>query len=125
MSDDTSSGEESSNGRTKRKYDGDEEGQVLKKQSVNDPMSKYLFEIRTGKPDVFKRLIDIITQIVSQIFIRFDESGISISALDDIGIASVKAKMDAKDFEYFRVDQSYDLYLDTASFSKILTCVKK
>lgn len=63
--------------------------------------SPYLLEIKTIQSSVFKQLIDALKEILIDVNLEFDETGMRIVALDNTHIVLVHLKLDATKFEKY------------------------
>lgn len=62
---------------------------------------KYLLEIKTVQSTTFKQVIDAMKEILIDINLEFDESGMQVVAMDSTRVVLVHLKLDADKFESY------------------------
>lgn len=63
--------------------------------------SPYILEIKTVQASVFKQVVDALKEILMDVNLEFDESGMKIVALDTTHIVLVHLKLEADKFETY------------------------
>lgn len=63
--------------------------------------SPYILEIKTVQASVFKQVVDALKEILMDVNLEFDETGMKIIALDTTHIVLVHLKLDADKFETY------------------------
>ena len=67
----------------------------------NDPMSNYVFMIQTVQASAFRTLIEALKEILTDVNIEIDNTGMKIIAMDTSHVALIHMKLNAKNFEKF------------------------
>jgi proliferating cell nuclear antigen len=67
--------------------------------------SQYLLEIQTVQASTFKQIIDALKEILMDVNLEFDETGMKIVALDNTHVVLVHLKLDAEKFEKYHCDK--------------------
>lgn len=67
--------------------------------------SEYLLEIKTVQATTFKQVIDALKEILMDVNLEFDETGMKVVALDNTHIVLVHLKLDAERFETYHCDK--------------------
>lgn len=65
----------------------------------------YLLEIKTVQATTFKQVIDALKEILMDVNLEFDETGMKIVALDNTHIVLVHLKLDAERFETYHCER--------------------
>jgi proliferating cell nuclear antigen len=68
-------------------------------------VSPYLLEIKTVQSSTFKQVIDALKDILMDVNLEFDETGMKIVALDNTHVVMVHLKLDADKFEKYICDK--------------------
>ena len=63
--------------------------------------SPYLLEIKTVQSSTFKQVVDALKEILMDVNLEFDETGMKIVALDNTRVVLVHLKLDADKFENY------------------------
>jgi proliferating cell nuclear antigen len=63
--------------------------------------SPYLLEIKTVQATTFKQVIDALKEILMDVNLEFDETGMKVVALDNTHVVLVHLKLDAERFETY------------------------
>jgi proliferating cell nuclear antigen len=79
-----------------------------------------LFHIRSVQGSVIKSLFDTLKEILHDISITFDPSGIKISAMDGSKVSLVHMKLNAESFEEYTCEGSYELGVNVSNMFKLL-----
>ncbi|AGE56183.1 putative DNA polymerase sliding clamp 2 [Paramecium bursaria Chlorella virus NE-JV-1] len=82
--------------------------------------SDTLFHIRTVQGSVIKSLFDTLKEILHDVSVTFDSTGIKISAMDGAKVSLVHMKLDADSFEEYVCEGSYELGINVANIFKLL-----
>lgn len=85
---------------------------------MEDP--NVLFHIRTVQGSVMKSLMDVLKEILHDVSITFDPTGIKISAMDGAKVSLVHMKLNAESFEEYKCDNSYELGINVSNMFKLL-----
>lgn len=67
--------------------------------------STYLLEIKTVQASVFKQVIDALKEILMDVNLEFDDTGMRIVALDNTHVVLVHLKLDADKFELYNCEK--------------------
>lgn len=81
--------------------DSEESTKVLDNAQVSSSQSNYLLEIKTMQSSTFKQVIDALKDILMDVNLEFDETGMKIVALDNTHVVLVHLKLDADKFENY------------------------
>ncbi|NDB86628.1 MAG: hypothetical protein EB127_28635, partial [Alphaproteobacteria bacterium] len=65
------------------------------------PSPNNILEIKTVQASTFKQVIDALKEILMDVNLEFDETGMKIVALDNTHVVLVHLKLDADKFETF------------------------
>lgn len=76
------------------------EDNVIVSENNNDTQP-YLLEIKTMQATTFKQVIDALKEILVDVNLEFDETGMKIVALDNTHVVLVHLKLDADKFETY------------------------
>lgn len=78
-------------------------GSICADETVHDAAdtSIYLLEIKTVQATTFKQVIDALKEILMDVNLEFDETGMKIVALDNTHVVLVHLKLDADKFETY------------------------
>ena len=68
-----------------------------------------LFNIRTLQGSVIKSLFDTLKEIIHDVVLTFDSTGIRISAMDGSKVSLVHLKLDAEAFEEYHCHKSHEI----------------
>lgn len=79
-----------------------------------------LFHIRTVQGSVIKSLFDTLKEILHDVSVTFDSTGVKISAMDGAKISLVHMKLNAESFEEYTCEKSYELGINVANMFKLL-----
>ena len=63
--------------------------------------SEYLLDIKTIQASTFKQVIDALKEILMDVNLEFDETGMKIIAMDNTHIVLIHLKLEAEKFEKF------------------------
>lgn len=67
--------------------------------------SEYILEIKTVQASVFKQVVDALKEILMDVNLEFDETGMKVVALDTTHIVLVHLKLDADRFETYHCEK--------------------
>lgn len=81
--------------------DSEESTKVLDNTQASSSQSNYLLEIKTMQSSTFKQVIDALKDILMDVNLEFDETGMKIVALDNTHVVLVHLKLDADKFENY------------------------
>jgi len=81
-----------------------------------------MFQAKLTEGALFKKLIDIIKDLVTDVNFDISETGISLQALDSSHVSLVSLNLSAEGFEEYRCDKSMTLGVSIANLSKIMKC---
>jgi proliferating cell nuclear antigen len=73
--------------------------------SVPGETSSYLLEIKTMQATTFKQVIDALKEILMDVNLEFDETGMKIVAMDNTHVVLVHLKLDADRFETYTCEK--------------------
>jgi len=76
--------------------------------------------VKLANPLIVARTIEIISELVTEVRIKFNEAGMSISALDPANVAMVGLKIPKNSFALFEIEKEEVLGINLDSFKKIL-----
>lgn len=81
-------------------------------------------EIRTARPDNVKKVIEIISPLLTDAVIRFQKDGIYIFAMDAVKVAFVSVHLKSEHFEFYALKQPFDIGVDTSNLNKVKLCLQ-
>lgn len=67
--------------------------------------SPYLLEIKTVQASTFKQIVDALKEILMDVNLEFDETGMKVVALDNTHVVLVHLKLDAERFETYHCEK--------------------
>lgn len=67
--------------------------------------STNLLEIRTVQSSTFKQVVDALKEILIDVNLEFDETGMKVVALDNTHVVLVHLKLDAESFEHYHCEK--------------------
>lgn len=67
--------------------------------------SPYLLEIKTVQASTFKQIVDALKEILMDVNLEFDETGMKVVALDNTHVVLVHLKLDADRFETYHCEK--------------------
>ena len=70
-----------------------------------------MFEAKLAEGLIFKRIVEAIKELVSDVNIDISPTGISLQAMDNSHVALVSLQLSMDGFESFRSDKPMTLYL--------------
>lgn len=79
-----------------------------------------LFQIRSVQASVIKSLADVLKEILHDVSLTFDSSGIKISAMDGSKVSLVHMKLEAESFEEYMCPKTYELGINMSNLFKLL-----
>jgi len=77
----------------------------------NTPSSPFLLELKTVQATTFKQVIDALKEILMDVNLEFDETGLKIVAMDTTHVVMVHLKLNADRFENYYCEKNYTLVL--------------
>jgi len=72
---------------------------------MEDGQSNYLLEIKTVQASTFKQVVDAMKEILMDVNLEFDKTGMKIVALDNTHVVLVHLKLDAERFETYHCEK--------------------
>jgi proliferating cell nuclear antigen len=75
--------------------------------------------VRLEDPSLFSKAIDVISELVTEVKIKFSEYGMSITAIDPANVAMVRFKIPKSSFSQFEVDNDV-LGINLDNLKKVL-----
>jgi len=84
-----------------------------------------MFEAVLKSGECFKKLIDVVKDIVSEANLECNEKGITLQAMDSSHISLVSFFLEKDEFESYKCTEDISLGLNMANLSKILRCSNK
>jgi len=82
-----------------------------------------LFEFQTVQSHSLKTLFEVLKDVLTDVNIIFDESGIKIMAMDGNHVALIHLKLEAENFEYFFCKEKTMIGVCMMSFYKLMKTV--
>lgn len=79
-----------------------------------------MFEAKLAEGIVFKKIVEAIKELVSDVNIDISPTGISLQAMDNSHVALVSLHLSMDGFESFRSDKPMTLGINIANLSKIM-----
>lgn len=79
-----------------------------------------LFHIRTVQGSVIKSLFDTLKEILHDVVLTFDKTGVKISAMDGAKVSLVHMKLDAESFEEYSCEDTYEIGVNVSNMFKLL-----
>ena len=74
---------------------------ITTNESVSSKNNQYLLEIQTVQASTFKQIIDALKEILMDVNLEFDETGMKVVALDNTHVVLVHLKLEADRFEKY------------------------
>lgn len=87
--------------------------------SARRPMTK-LLTVKTVQGGVFRSLFDALKDIVHDVNLRFDSTGIKLVTMDNAKCALVHLKLDADAFEEYECEGMHDIGVNVANVFKLI-----
>lgn len=81
-----------------------------------------MVEARLTNPQLFKKLLDALRELVEEANIDCNESGLSLQAMDASHVALVSMHLSSSGFDKFKCDQNTTLGVNLGSIQKIMKC---
>jgi proliferating cell nuclear antigen len=81
-----------------------------------------MFDAKLKEGAIFKKIIEAIKDLVKQVNLEANQSGLSMQAMDSSHVALVSLNLTEKGFTNFRCDRPLTLGLSIENLSKILKC---
>jgi proliferating cell nuclear antigen len=78
---------------------------IISVSDVAVPNPANILEIKTVQASTFKQVIDALKEILMDVNLEFDETGIKVVALDNTHVVLVHLKLDATKFEMFHCEK--------------------
>ena len=82
-----------------------------------------MFIAKTIQASVFKSIIEVLKEVISDTNITVDETGIKILMMDSSHSCLVSLRLDAETFDEYRCDDQYHLGVNMISFFKLLKSI--
>lgn len=79
-----------------------------------------ILDIKTVQAMSFKILIEALKELLTDVCIEFDETGMKILAMDTAHCVLVHLKLDAHKFEYYKCDKNITIGLNMIFFHKLI-----
>ncbi|KAG5513541.1 hypothetical protein PMAC_000973 [Pneumocystis sp. 'macacae'] len=83
-----------------------------------------MLEARLQQASVLKKILDAVKELISDVNIECNESGIALQAMDNSHVALVVMLLRMDGFEPYRCDRNISLGVNLNSFSKVLKCAQ-
>tara|TARA_B100001093_G_scaffold184123_4_gene176769 strand:- start:9152 stop:9916 length:765 start_codon:yes stop_codon:yes gene_type:complete len=80
-------------------------------------------ELRTVQSNAFRTLVEVLKDVLNDINITFDESGMRIMAMDGSHVALIHMKLFSEKFEYYHCKQKFNTGICMASLFKLMKTV--
>jgi proliferating cell nuclear antigen len=77
----------------------------LAEVDVATPNPAHILEIKTVQASTFKQVIDALKEILMDVNLEFDETGMKVVALDNTHVVLVHLKLEAAKFEMFHCEK--------------------
>lgn len=81
-----------------------------------------MFEAKLKDSNTFKKLIDSIRELVTEVNFDTNPNGMSCQAMDSSHVALVTLSLWSDGFEYYRSDKPLTLGVQITNLSKIIKC---
>lgn len=91
-------------------------------EQENDQNDK-LFEFQTVQSHSLKTLFEVLKDVLTDVNIIFDETGIKIMAMDGNHVALIHLKLEAENFEYFYCKEKTMIGVCMMSFYKLMKTI--
>jgi proliferating cell nuclear antigen len=85
--------------------------------------SSYLLEVKTVQSSSFKVLIEALKELISDVTIQFDNTGLKIISTDNSKCILVHLKLEASKFEFFSCKQPIDIGLNMLNLYKLIKTI--
>jgi proliferating cell nuclear antigen PCNA len=81
-----------------------------------------MFEARLEEGVIFKKIVEAIKELVKNVNLDMNGSGISLQAMDSSHVALVALQLNEAGFKRYRCDRNLTMGLSIENLSKILKC---
>lgn len=88
--------------------------------SMSPPEVVVLFNIRSLQGGVIKSLFDVMKEIIHDVVLTFDPTGIRISAMDGSKVSLVHLKLNAESFEEYSCPNTQEIGINVLNMFKLL-----
>ena len=86
-------------------------------------MMEYVLEIRTVQSSVIKTLVEALKELLTDVVLEVDESGLRVIAMNKACAVLVHLRLDAERFEYFRCSKPLNLGVNIINLHKLIKTV--
>lgn len=83
-----------------------------------------MFQATMTQVTTFRKIIDSLKDLVSEVNLEATSAGISLQAMDSAHVSLVSLKINETGFEEYRCDKNITLGINLTDFSKILKMAK-
>ena len=83
-----------------------------------------MFQAKIKDVVVFKKIIDSLSSLVSEVNLEATSTGLSLQAMDSAHVSLVSLNMKEEGFEEYRCDKNTTLGLNLTDFGKVLKLAK-
>eukprot|EP00477_Mikrocytos_mackini_P000220 GAHX01000233.1.p1 GENE.GAHX01000233.1~~GAHX01000233.1.p1 ORF type:complete len:306 (-),score=88.05 GAHX01000233.1:37-954(-) len=83
-----------------------------------------MLELKLDKPSQLNSIFNIIKELVDNVSVNIDGSGLRLKTLDSSHVAFIALELQSAFFNEFRCDNSFDLGISTINFTKVLQTAK-
>ena len=83
-----------------------------------------MFQAKLKDVVVFKKIIDSLSNLVSEVNLEATSTGLSLQAMDSAHVSLVSLSMKEEGFEEYRCDKNITLGLNLVDFGKVLKLTK-
>jgi proliferating cell nuclear antigen len=85
--------------------------------------TQYALEVRTIQSTPFKVLIEALKELLTDVSIEFDDTGMKIITMDNTRTVLVHLKLDASKFEYYQCKTKTNIGVNMLNMYKLIRCI--
>ncbi|MCP4990404.1 MAG: proliferating cell nuclear antigen (pcna) [Colwellia sp.] len=83
-----------------------------------------MLEARVHSPDIFKKLIRAVGDLIENVNFDCCDEGIRLQAMDSSHVSLVNVFLSTESFSYFKCETNHTLGINLDSLNKVLKCSK-
>ena len=84
---------------------------------------EYIFNIKTVQAPIFKQVVDALKDILTDVNLEIDNTGIKIVAMDNTNIVLIHLKMNADQFEDFHCEKKTHVGICMLKFHMLIKTI--
>ena len=83
----------------------------------------YIMHMTTVQAGAIRTLVEVLKEVLNDVIMIFDKTGIRITAMDGSHVALIHVKLDSHKFESFYCEQKFDVGLNMLSLFKLMKTI--